>query len=75
MNDITRQSFTVDGMHCASCTLLIDEVLEDLDGVRRSTTSLRRRRTVVEYDATTCTPEAVVAAIAEAGYTSAPIER
>lgn len=65
------QIFTVDGMHCASCTLLIDEVLEDLEGVRRSTTSLRKRRAIVEYDSTTCTPEAVVAAIAEAGYTGA----
>jgi copper chaperone CopZ len=66
-----RQVFAIDGMHCASCTLLIDEVLEDLDGVRRSATSLRRRRTVVEYDPNSCTPEAVAAAIAEAGYTGA----
>ncbi|WP_109509773.1 heavy-metal-associated domain-containing protein [Nocardioides speluncae] len=70
-----RQIFTVDGMHCASCTLLIDEALEDLDGVHRSTTSLRKRRTVVEYDPTTCSPHAVVAAIAEAGYTSALVDR
>ena len=69
------QIFTVEGMHCASCTLLIDEVLDDLDGVHRSTTSLRRRHTIVEYDPATCTPEAVVAAIAEAGYTSAPTKK
>jgi len=69
-----RQAFTVEGMHCASCTLLIDEVLEDLDGVHRSATSLRKRRTVVDYDPSFCTPEAVVAAIAEAGYTGELIE-
>jgi copper chaperone len=61
-------------MHCASCTLLIDEVLEDLDGVHRSTTSLRKRRTVVEYDPAACAPEAVLAAISEAGYTGQLIE-
>jgi len=69
MPNLTRQTFTVEGMHCASCSLLIDEVLEDIAGVHRSTTSLRKRRTVVDYDSTTCTPEAVIAAIADAGYT------
>ena len=59
-------------MHCASCTLLIDEVLEDLDGVHRSTTKLRKRRTVVDLDPSACSPDAIVAAIAEAGYRAAP---
>ncbi len=54
-------------MHCASCTLLIDEVLEDLDGVHRSTTQLRKRR-VVDFDPAACSPDVIVAAIAEAGY-------
>jgi copper chaperone len=67
-----RRTFSVQGMHCASCTLLIDEVLEELDGVHRSTTKLRKRRTVVEFDPATCTPDAIVATIAGAGYTATP---
>lgn len=66
----TRLTFAIEGMHCASCTLLIDEVLEDLDGVHRSTTKLRKRRTVVDVDPAICTPDAITAAIAEAGYTA-----
>ena len=72
MASMTRQTFSVEGMHCASCSLLIDEVLEELDGVHRSTTKLRKRRTVVEFDRAACTPDAIVAAIAGAGYTAAP---
>ena len=68
---LTRHIFRVDGMHCASCSLLIDETLENLEGVHRSTTKLRKRRTVVEFDPATCAPDAIVAAIAEAGYTAA----
>ncbi len=68
MTDSTRLTFAVEGMHCASCTLLIDEVLEDLDGVHRSTTKLRKRRTVVDVDPAVCTAEGIIAAIAEAGY-------
>jgi copper chaperone len=70
MANTTRLTFVVEGMHCASCTLLIDEALEDLDGVHRSTTKLRKRRTVVDVDPTVCTPEGIVMAIAEAGYTA-----
>lgn len=68
----TRLTLSVEGMHCASCILLIDEVLEDLDGVHRSTTNLRKRRTVVDFDPTACSPGAIVAAIAEAGYSASP---
>lgn len=67
----TRLTLSVEGMHCASCTLLIDEVLEDLKGVHRSTTKLRRRRTVVDFDTGACSPDAIVAAINGAGYSAA----
>lgn len=66
----TRYTFVVEGMHCASCGMLIDETLEDLDGVTASATSLRTGRANVEFDPVRCTPADVVAAIAEAGYTA-----
>ncbi len=64
----TTYTFTVEGMHCASCGLLIDETLEDVPGVLRSQTSVRARRTVVEVDPAVASPQDVVAGIAEAGY-------
>lgn len=68
MSGTETLAFTVTGMHCASCGLLIDDTLEDLDGVRRSETDSRRGRTVVELDASTTSTSQIVAAIAEAGY-------
>ncbi len=65
-------TFRVQGMHCASCGMLIDDALEDLAGVRRSTTSMKAARTTVEVDPLVCPPEDVVAAIAEAGYQATP---
>lgn len=63
-------TFTVTGMHCASCGLLIDEALEDdLSGVHRAETSVRAGRTTVHAD-DTVTPAAVIAAIAGVGYTA-----
>jgi len=59
-------TFTVTGMHCNGCALLIDDAVEDLDGVSSSTTNLRSGTTVVEL--TTTEPSEIVAAIAVTGY-------
>jgi copper chaperone CopZ len=48
--------------------MLVDEILEDLDGVRSSTTSLRTGLAKVTLDPARCDAAHVVAAIAEAGY-------
>jgi copper chaperone len=61
--------FHVQGMHCASCGLLIDDYVEDVPGVISSQTFTRENRTTVEANPW-CTPEAVIAAITEAGYTA-----
>jgi copper chaperone CopZ len=61
-------TFRVEGMHCASCGMLIDDTLEDLPGVRRSITSMKAGRTTVEIDTAVCRPTDVIASITEAGY-------
>jgi Cu+-exporting ATPase len=66
-------TFAVSGMHCASCGLLIDDAVEELDGVQRCETDSRRGRTVVSADPTVTTVEAIVAAIADAGYRAEPV--
>lgn len=66
---MTTYDFRVEGMHCGSCGLLIDDFVEDVPGVISSQTSTREARTTVQAD-TWCTPEAVIAAITEAGYTA-----
>lgn len=60
--------FQIDGMHCGSCALLIDDTLEDLPGVRSSSTSAKHRRSNVELDPATTGPDEVIAAIEELGY-------
>ncbi|MBQ0897030.1 heavy-metal-associated domain-containing protein [Micromonospora sp. U56] len=70
MGQTVTRTFTVEGMHCASCGMLIDDALEDLDGVTSSATSLRAGQAKVDLDPERCTPDDVIAAIAEAGYTA-----
>ena len=67
-------TFAVTGMHCASCGMLVDDAVEDLDGVQRCETDSRRGRAVVRVDAATASVGAITAAIADAGYTATLLE-
>lgn len=68
----TTLTFAVTGMHCSSCGLLIDDAVEELNGVDRSQTDSRRGRTVVRADPAVASVESIVAAITEAGYGAEP---
>ncbi len=70
MGQIATYTFAVTGMHCASCGILTDDTVEDVDGVRSLTTSLRAGRATVKLDPARCGPTDVVAAITAAGYTA-----
>lgn len=60
-------TFNVAGMHCASCPLLVDDCLLDVEGVRSARTDLRTGRSVVTAE-DRVTDADLLAAIAEAGY-------
>jgi copper chaperone len=65
---------SVAGMHCASCGLLIDDVIEDLPGVARSATDVTAGRTMVTLaEGAVVEPWVVAEAIAELGYPAHPV--
>ena len=67
-----KQVIHIDGMHCGSCALNVDDALEELDGVKRSTTSYARSRAKVDYDPDRVTLERITAAVAALGYQPRP---
>ncbi|TWS24146.1 heavy-metal-associated domain-containing protein [Tsukamurella sputi] len=64
----TTITISVTGMHCGSCSLLIDDTLEDLPGVLTSTTSRKMGETTVDLDPTRTTADDVITTITELGY-------
>ncbi|WP_166639859.1 heavy-metal-associated domain-containing protein [Amycolatopsis sp. SID8362] len=58
----------IDGMHCGSCALLIDDAVEDLPGVRSTQTTMKKGRNTVELDPALTGVEDVIGAIEELGY-------
>jgi copper chaperone len=61
----------VEGMHCGSCGLTIDDAVEEVPGVARATTSFRSGLTEVllvdDADRESLLPQ-VLSAVTEAGY-------
>lgn len=70
MTKVQTLTFDVSGMHCASCGILVDEAVEELDGVARSDTDSRRGRTIVRADVEVTTVADITNAITEVGYTA-----
>lgn len=58
---------SITGMHCASCGLLIDDCLLDVEGVQSARTDLKSGRTIV-VAAPAATDAELLAAVATAGY-------
>ncbi len=56
------------GMHCRSCSMLVDMTLDDLDGVESSETDYVSGDTKVSFDAEQVSIDDLVAAIRSAGY-------
>ena len=63
----------VDGMHCGSCSALIEETLADQAGVTTASVDLDAARAVVEYDPARLDVGGIQAAIADAGYAATPV--
>lgn len=69
---MSTRTITVEitGMHCASCGILVDDCLEDVDGVVTSETSTKTGRCVAVVGESV-TDDHILAAVVEAGYTGA----
>ena len=72
--ETTIHVWRVTGMHCSSCSILIDEAVEELDGVASSTTSVKKKLTTVTIDPQRCEPDQVAEAIRAAGYEATPAD-
>lgn len=58
----------ISGMHCSSCSMVIDGDLEYLDGVISSKTNFAKGISEIEYDQTKVSVEDLNKVIQKAGY-------
>lgn len=67
MAEKTTVTFVVTGMHCGSCSGLIDDELGDLAGVIESATDAGAGRSVVTFDPEVVSADVIAATITAAG--------
>lgn len=70
---ISTHVFRIEGMHCASCALLIDDALADLPGVHGTQTRAKAGLSTVDLDPTHTRPEDVITTIEQLGYRASPL--
>lgn len=64
---VTRE-FTTTGMHCPSCSMLVQMDVSDLRGVTSVTSDHRTSLTEVTFDDAVTGPDEIIATIVKAGY-------
>lgn len=63
-----KRTFPVVGMACASCSANVERKLASLRGITSVSVSLAGRSALIDYDASTITPEEMKQAITDIGY-------
>lgn len=65
---IIKKTFKISGMHCTSCSLMIDGDLEDTEGVLSSSTNYAKQESVVSFDTTKLSAQKILEIIKFTGY-------
>lgn len=63
-----KRLLKINGMHCTSCSMLIDGDLEDTKGVVSAKTNYAKQMTEIEFNDEEITPEQLIETVKKAGY-------
>jgi Cu+-exporting ATPase len=66
--DSIKKTFSVKGMHCASCVATIERSLKKVDGVSIATVNIATEQATVTYDPAKVTDEKLTSAVSNVGY-------
>lgn len=68
MSEMTEARLMTTGLHCRSCSMLVDMTVGDLDGVESASTDHTTGATDIRFDADAVKLADIVAAIRSVGY-------
>ena len=63
-----KQTFSIEGMTCASCAQTVEKSVANLDAVKSAQVNLATEKLSVEYDAATVSTDEIIATVDRAGY-------
>ena len=65
---MTKVNYDISGMHCASCSTLINRALGKVKGITYANVNLSTNRATVEYDENLVNNELIISTIKKKGY-------
>jgi copper chaperone CopZ len=68
MSDVATAKLLTTGLHCQSCSMLVQMELEDVAGVVSADSDYRTGMTEIQYDPDQATVDDLIAAVVRAGY-------
>jgi len=68
MNKLIKKTFSVKGMHCASCVRTIERALTKTSGISNAVVNLVTEKATVTYDPNVCSEKQIASAVANVGY-------
>lgn len=66
----TKKTFSIKGMHCASCVRILERTLKKVDGVQDAVVNLATEKATVTFDSQKVTETHLSSAVANVGYTA-----
>lgn len=70
-----RETYLIEGMHCAACSASVERVTRKLPGVVRSDVNLATNKMTIEYDETKLSPRGIMEKVEKAGFRALPLEK
>src|SRR3989344_2064894 len=64
----TKKTFSIKGMHCASCVLTLEKSLKSVEGISSATVNLATEKATVEFDPKKVSDDGLKSAVANVGY-------
>ena len=64
---LEKRSFSIKGMHCASCVGVIEKSLKKTPGVKDAVVNLATEKATITYDSDNCSEEQISSAVANVG--------
>jgi copper chaperone CopZ len=68
-----KRTFSVPDMHCSNCSMRLEGIEDELDGIKEINASYHKQQMVVEFDETKVTEDQIVAAAKKKGYQAIPL--
>ena len=67
---MVKKIFRVTDMHCTNCAMRIEEIEDELPGVRQISASYQKMQMTVEYDDSRVNEDQILEAVKKKGYTA-----